>query len=81
MKAAAHEAPADPAKRRHRSDFSTLAAVVAARDLRGEQLTKKDRKRLRAMIEACRSDAVQLARTNATGASLDRLERAAKLAG
>lgn len=80
MKAAAHESPGDPAKGRHRADFATLAAMIAARDLRGIELNTKDRKRLRVMIQACRSDAVLLARTNAADAAIERLERAANLA-
>lgn len=34
MKAAAHSAVGDPAKGRHRSDFVTLASLIAARDFR-----------------------------------------------
>ncbi|HEY3715583.1 MAG TPA: hypothetical protein VGL39_13740 [Jatrophihabitantaceae bacterium] len=47
MKAAAHTAIGDAAKGRHRFDFATLAALVAARDFRGVDLNQKDRRRLR----------------------------------
>ena len=56
MKAAAHLAPGDPARQRHRYDFATLAALVAASDFRGQTLSNKDRQRLRAMINATRAD-------------------------
>jgi hypothetical protein len=41
VKAAAHTAVGDPAKGRHRFDFAALAALVAARDFRESELSKK----------------------------------------
>ncbi len=52
MKAAAHTAVGDAARGRHRSDFATLGALVAARDFRGEDLSRTDRRGLRNMIAA-----------------------------
>ena len=46
MKAAAHTAAGDAAKGRHRFDFATLAALIAARDFREVELSRKDLKRL-----------------------------------
>jgi hypothetical protein len=79
MKAAAHTVRSDPLRDRHRSDFTVLAALVAARDFRAQNLSPKDRKRLRTMIEACRADSKLIARANGASSSLDRLERAAAL--
>jgi hypothetical protein len=76
MKAAAHTAVGDPSKGRHRSDFATLASLVAARDFRGIVLTKKDRRRLADMIIATRADTEAMAGIEDAGESLDRLERA-----
>jgi hypothetical protein len=79
VKAAAHAAVGDPAKGRHRLDFATLAALVAARDFRDVELTRKDCQRLRVMIAVTRADpAVMLGLDNADE-SLNRLERAARL--
>jgi hypothetical protein len=66
----------DPSKGRHRSDFATLASLVAARDFRGIVLTKKDRRRLADMIIATRADTEAMAGIEDAGESLDRLERA-----
>jgi hypothetical protein len=41
MKAAAHTVPVDPNRGRHRSDFATLAALVAASDFVDETLSKR----------------------------------------
>ena len=78
MKAAAHTAIGDVAKGRHRLDFVTLAAMIAARDFRGEQLTKKDRTRLRNMTTACREDSAAMT-VEGTANALDRLTKAAQL--
>jgi len=79
MKAAAHTAVGDAARGRHRFDFATLAAMIAARDFREVDLNKKDRKRLGVMLAATRGDrAVMLGLAHAEE-SLDRLERAVKL--
>jgi hypothetical protein len=79
MKAAAHTVTGDPAKRRHRFDFATLAALVAARDFRDEELSPKDRTRLRAMVAATRADPEVMLTTADTAESLHRLARAARL--
>lgn len=81
MKAAAHTAVGDPAKGRHRFDFATLAALVAARDFRDVELSKKDRQRLRAMLAATRSDREVMLGLEGAAESLDRLARAAGLTG
>ncbi|MBT0767955.1 hypothetical protein KIH74_03410 [Kineosporia sp. J2-2] len=75
MKAAAHSAVGDPAKGRHRSDFVTLASLIAARDFRGVELTKKDRQRLKGMIAAVRADAQVMAGIEDAVGTLIRLER------
>jgi hypothetical protein len=56
MKAAAHTVPVDPNRGRHRSDFATLASLVAASDFVDETLSKKERHYLRDMVEATRAD-------------------------
>lgn len=60
MKAAANTAVGDGAKSRHRTDFVTLCALIAARDFRTATLNAKDRKRLSDMVAACRLDAVAM---------------------
>ena len=79
MKAAAHTAVGDAAKGRHRFDFATLAALVAARDFRGVDLNRKDRRRLRDMLAATRADRDVMFGLSDAHESLDRLERAAGL--
>jgi len=79
MKAAAHTAVSDPAKGRHRFDFATLAALVAARDFRDVSLSKKDRRRLSDMLAATRADLAVMSGLSDVEESLNRLERAAKL--
>lgn len=76
--AARTEIAADRASARHCFDFVALAGLVAARDLRDTELTKKDRQRLRRMLEHCRNEADVMATENA-GESLERLARAAEL--
>jgi hypothetical protein len=79
VKAAAHTTPVgELAKRRHRLDFATLASLVAARDFRDEDLTRKDRSRLREMIALTRADRDAISMPGALE-SLTRLERAASL--
>lgn len=56
MKAAAHETDRGQTGRRHREDFITLVTLLAARDLRGADLTKTDGRRLRAMVAAVKAD-------------------------
>jgi hypothetical protein len=76
MKAAAHSAVGDPAKGRHRGDFVVLASLIAARDFRGVELTKKDRKRIADMIAAVRADSKTMTGIEDAAQHLDRLERA-----
>ena len=79
MKAAAHEAIGDAAKGRHRRDFVTLSGLIAARDVRGEDVRPKDRQRLRAMIASIRNDqSLMLGEPNAEQ-YLKRVERGAGL--
>lgn len=52
-KAAALTNAGDPGRGRHRRDFVILAGLLTARDFRGEAVTKKDRRRVRAMVAAC----------------------------
>ncbi|GAB1642814.1 hypothetical protein [Krasilnikovia sp. MM14-A1259] len=80
MKAAAHTAAGDAAEGRHRHDFTTLAALVAARDFRGAVLNRKDRKRLRDMLAATRADPTVMNQLDDAEESLNRVERAAGLA-
>jgi hypothetical protein len=80
LKAAAHTVPADAAKGRHRSDFLTLATLVAAVDFRAEDLSKSDRKHLRTMIATTRRDPAVMLRVADAETFLVRLERAAGLA-
>jgi hypothetical protein len=79
MKAAAHTAVGDPAKGRHRFDFATLATLVAARDFRDAELTKKDRQRLRSMLAATRTDREVMLVVEGAAEYLDRLELASGL--
>ena len=55
-KAAALRNAGDPGLGRHRRDFVILAGLLTARDFRNEELTKKDRQRLRAMVTAVGKD-------------------------
>jgi hypothetical protein len=55
-----------------------LATLIAARDFREAELVSKDRRRLRKMLTACRTDDSAMSLENAAEA-LDRVERAAKL--
>lgn len=76
--AARTEIGSDRASGRHCTDFVVLAGLISARDLRGEDLTKKDRTRLRKMLAYCREDGPAMSLDHAAMA-LDRLERAARL--
>lgn len=75
-KAAAHSA--DTMRReRHLYDFLTLAELLAARDLRGVELSASDRRHLRTMVAALRK-ATRIDQVRAEPI-LSRLERAARL--
>jgi len=75
IKAAAHTVPADPARGRHRGDFATLSALVAAADFVGEDLSKRERKYLRDMVEATRADRVVMGSQPDAEDGLQRVER------
>ena len=78
-KAAALSNAGDPGLGRHRRDFVVLAGLLTARDFRHEELTKKDRQRLRAMVAAVRKDRTVLLDVPDAEASLDRLVIAGEL--
>ena len=75
MKAAAHTVPVDPNRGRHRSDFATLAALVAASDFVDETLSKKERQYLRDMVDATRADRSVMGSQPAADDGLIRVER------
>ena len=56
VKAAAHTNPGDADARRHRRDFVVLATLIAGNDFRVEQVTKRDRSGLRAIVRAIDAD-------------------------
>lgn len=78
-KAAALSNAGDPGIGRHRRDFVILAGLLTARDFRREELAKKDRKRLRAMVAAVRQDRTLLLELPDAGPSMDRLVMAGEL--
>ena len=78
VKAAAHGNPGDPDQRRHRRDFVVLAGLISASDFAGEDLTKKDRQRLRSIVSGVIADLLLLEIPDAT-AAIDRLRVAANL--
>lgn len=78
-KAAALENSGDPARGRHRRDFLVLVRLLTARDFRDEELTTKDRRRLRRMISAVRQDEGLMVEFATADAALDRLVTAAGL--
>ncbi len=78
--AARTEIAKDRASARHCTDFVVLANILSARDFRAEELSKKDRARLRKMLVVCRDDSAAMSVENAAE-SLERLERAVKLKG
>jgi hypothetical protein len=78
-KAAAHSNPGDSGLGRHRRDFVIMTGLLTARDFRREELTKKDRQRLRAMVAAVQTDRVLLLEMPNVEDSLHRLATAADL--
>lgn len=72
-KAAALSTAGDPGLGRHRRDFIILAGLLTARDVRNEELTKKDRQRLRAMVAAAMDDRALLLEVPQAENSRDRL--------
>lgn len=79
VKAAAHGNPGDAARGRHRRDFVVLARLLRAADFASEQLSKKDRQRLRSMIAAINADHETLLEIPDAEAAIARLIVAAKL--
>lgn len=78
-KAAAHTNPGDTALGRHRRDFAVLVALLTARDFRQEDLTKKDRQRLRAMARAVSADRALVLEVSGSEVAIERLRVAAGL--
>lgn len=78
-KAAALSNAGDPGLGRHRRDFVVLAGLLTARDFRNQELTKKDRQRLRTMVTAVGKDRALLIEIPDAQISLDRLITAGEL--
>lgn len=78
-KAAALSNAGDPGMGRHRRDFVILAGLLTARDFRSEELTRKDRQRLRAMVAAVQADRTLLLELPDAENALGRLITAADL--
>lgn len=76
--AARTEIASNRASVRHSIDFVILASLIAARDLRETELTKKDKRRLNAMLDCCRREPAARS-VDRAAESLDRLARAAGL--
>lgn len=81
VKAAAHGNAGDPGVARHRRDFVVLAELVAAADFADEDLTPKDRQRLRLIVTAIENDRALLLEIPVAAAAIERLKVAAKLDG
>lgn len=78
-KAAALRNSGDAALGRHRRDFVILAGLITARDFRNEELTQKDRQRLRAMVAAVNNDRQLMVEMAGTEVAIARLVMAAGL--
>ncbi len=78
-KAAALTNAGDKDPRRHRRDFVVLARLLAAADFADEQLTKKDRQRLRSMAVAIEADQELLLEVPGGTDAITRLRIAAEL--
>ena len=76
--AARTEIASDPARSRHCADFVVLAGLISARDFRETEMGRKDRTRLRRMIDCCRKDDSAMLVEKAADV-LNRLERATQL--
>jgi len=79
VKAAAHGNAGDPGVARHRRDFAVLAGLITTADFAGEDLTKKDRRRLRLIVTAIKNDRELLLEIPGATAAIERLKVAAKL--
>lgn len=75
LKAAARTETTGPALERHCLDFAALAAMLAASDMDAFELTPKDRKRLRKMIDLTRASDAAMSENPAAARRLDRLDR------
>ena len=67
--------PVDPHRGRHREDFATLAALVAASDFVDERLSKNERQYLRDMVHATRADRSVMGSQRDADDGLIRVER------
>lgn len=79
VKAAAHGNAGDPGVARHRRDFAVLAGLITTADFADEDLTKKDRERLRLIVTAIKNDRELLLEIPGATAAIERLKVAAKL--
>jgi hypothetical protein len=77
VKAAAHTNVGDRDLRRHRRDFLVLAGLITAGDFASEELSKKDRQRLRAMLTAIQKDRELVLELPSAAESIARLQVAA----
>lgn len=71
--AAALSSTGDPGLGRHRRDFVILAGLLSTRDVRNDELMRKDRRRLRAMVGAVEKDRTLVLEVPDAEDSLDRL--------
>lgn len=79
VKAAAHTNVGDQDPRRHRRDLLVLAGLITASDFADEDLSKKDRQRLRGILTAIERDRALLLEIPGTSESIARLRLAAQL--
>ena len=79
VKAAAHTNVGDHDLRRHRRDFLVLAGLITASDFGNEQLSKKDRQRLKGMLTAIDKDRELTLEISGAADSIARLKLATNL--
>lgn len=79
VKAAAHGNSGDADPRRHRRDFVVLAGLLTAADFAAEEVSKTDRRRLRAVVNAIRADRELVLVVPDATTAIDRLVIAAKI--
>ena len=79
VKAAAHTNVGDHDLRRHRRDFLVLAGLITASDFGNEQLSKKDRRRLKGMLTAIDKDRELTLELSGAADSIARLKLATNL--